>query len=98
MSELCLHVMTLLVIVMVIVQNAGTLRHSDRGSIKNLMWQNENEFGNFFGAYIPDNQKPQFITAYDLMKLMDSDYAFEQFYCVIKEKPCDDVGERIIGR
>lgn len=42
-----------------------------------------------------DEEKPDFITTFDILKLLDEQYAMQQFYCVINEDPCDEVGMRL---
>ncbi|XP_027838478.1 allergen Tha p 1 [Aphis gossypii] len=42
-----------------------------------------------------DEKKPDFITTFDIFKLLDEEYAMQQFYCVINEDPCDEVGMRL---
>lgn len=44
-----------------------------------------------------DDEKPDFITTFDILKLLDEEYAMQQFYCVINEDPCDAVGMRLKG-
>jgi len=44
-----------------------------------------------------DEEKPDFITTFDILKLLDEEYAMQQFYCVINEDPCDEVGMRLKG-
>lgn len=44
-----------------------------------------------------DNDKPDFITTFDLIRLLDEKYAMKQFYCVINEDQCDSVGLRLKG-
>ncbi|XP_016661164.1 uncharacterized protein LOC100162203 [Acyrthosiphon pisum] len=52
---------------------------------------------NFFGRskHDEDDDKPDFITTFDLIRLLDEKYAMKQFYCVINEDPCDSVGMRL---
>ncbi|XP_060850275.1 uncharacterized protein LOC132929156 [Rhopalosiphum padi] len=54
-------------------------------------------FTNFFGhtKQDDDDDKPEFITTFDILKLLDEKYAMKQFYCVINEDPCDAVGLRL---
>ncbi|CAI6345293.1 unnamed protein product [Macrosiphum euphorbiae] len=54
-------------------------------------------WANFFGSskYDEDDDKPDFITTFDLIRLLDEKYAMKQFYCVINEDPCDSVGMRL---
>ncbi|XP_025195622.1 uncharacterized protein LOC112594822 [Melanaphis sacchari] len=61
-------------------------------------------FSNFFGQEKSDSEnddkndvenKPDFITTFDILKLLDEKYAMKQFYCVINEDPCDAVGLRL---
>nr|ULF48250.1 chemosensory protein 9 [Acyrthosiphon pisum] len=49
----------------------------------------------FFGFTSYDDDKPDFITTFDLIRLLDEKYAMKQFYCVINEEPCDAVGLRL---
>jgi len=44
-----------------------------------------------------DESKPEFITTFDLFRLLNQDYAMKQFYCVINQDPCDSVGLRLKG-
>lgn len=44
-----------------------------------------------------DESKPDFITTFDLFRLLNQDYAMKQFYCVINQDPCDSVGLRLKG-
>nr|WMS58732.1 chemosensory protein gene 1 [Neotoxoptera formosana] len=51
---------------------------------------------NFFGhRKHNDDDKPDFITTFDIIRLLDEKYAMKQFYCVINEDPCDAVGMRL---
>lgn len=53
----------------------------------------------FFGSskHDQDGDKPDFITTFDLIRLLDEKYAMKQFYCVINEGQCDSVGLRLKG-
>lgn len=42
--------------------------------------------------------KPDFITTFDIIRLLDERYAMKQFYCVVNEDTCDSVGLRLKGR
>lgn len=42
-----------------------------------------------------DESKPDFITTFDLFRLLNQDYALKQFYCVTNQEPCDSVGLRL---
>lgn len=56
-------------------------------------------FTNLFGGHSSNSidSKPDFITNFDVFKLMKKEYAMKEFYCVINEAPCDGVGERLKG-
>jgi len=56
-------------------------------------------FANFFGRKkkSDDDDKPDFVTTFDIIRLLDEKYAMKQFYCVINEDPCDAVGLRLKG-
>lgn len=56
-------------------------------------------FTNFFGGHSSNSidSKPDFISNFDVFKLMKKEYAMKQFYCVINEAPCDAVGRRLKG-
>lgn len=65
-------------------------------------------FPNFFGI-IPtkrddpgtdpeDDFKPDFISTFDLVRLLDETYAIQQFHCVINDGVCDSLGLRLKGR
>lgn len=53
----------------------------------------------FFGhrKNTDDDKKPEFITTFDIIRLLDEQYAMKQFFCVINEDPCDEVGLRLKG-
>lgn len=43
------------------------------------------------------DDKPDFVTTFDLLKLLDVNYAMKQYYCVVNQDPCDSVGLRLKG-
>lgn len=51
----------------------------------------------FWIRHNDNNPKPEFISTIDIFKLLDKDYAMQEFYCVINKGPCDSVGLRLKG-
>lgn len=43
------------------------------------------------------DDKPDFVTTFDLLKLLDVNYAMKQYYCVVNQDTCDSVGLRLKG-
>lgn len=50
---------------------------------------------NFFKHRKHTDDKPDFITTFDIIRLLNEKYAMKQFYCVINVDPCDAVGMRL---
>lgn len=73
-------------------------RSTDSGREKRDVGGNNFFFPVFWGqSSSSEESKPDFVTTFDLFRLLNREYAMEQFYCVINRGPCDSVGLRLKG-
>ncbi|XP_022175463.1 uncharacterized protein LOC111037285 [Myzus persicae] len=111
MTSFCLNSVILMTITTVIVAHAAstgmTAFNNRSGSDIHMAQRDYNEnkadkaegffftITNFFSRRKHDDDKPDFITTFDIIRLLDEKYAMKQFYCVINKEPCDATGLRL---
>lgn len=98
MSKFFAYSMTFVVLVQATeINSSDRIRVIKRSDLSNDI--KHVNLANFFGIQSSNSveSKPEFISNFDIFRLMKKEYAMKQFFCVIHEAPCDSVGKRLKG-